>query len=496
MAKSARKRSPTDGYAPMPTPPLRCRYHSAHVDQRDVTPKRSLNTLQLLGVMFVACVGGPYGIEGCVRTGGGLWTLMAIAVLPWLWGLPSALVIAELSTSIPANSGADAWISCAFPPWFALATVLWGFFISRLDNALYPNLFVDYLAQSHPLGGGARVALKALFVAVCTLPNVYGIELVGASAVILMVLTMLPFAALAAAEPLQPGHDVLLATAAPADGVRWSLFLPYVVWNLSGYDAVGHITEEVLCASTTLIRALVALLVASQVCYGLPVLAGLSIHHRAVDHDTPANFSGWADGHLVALARVGHGEWLAGAMSVGAVASAFGLMVSLLCTTSRALQGHAMLGVFPAPVNAVLGRIHPVYKTPVNAVLANAALCFVISAAAEFDALLSVATVLYALRLLAVMAAALLIRRRYPTLPRPFQVPVSDAVLAALLVIPFGFCAACAVLTLSESPEVLYVSCTIVAASGPAAMLLARRSFPKGLDSKIVTVDAHGEDPP
>jgi len=79
---------------------------------------RTLSWWHICLVSFFLTCGGPYGIEEAVSSAGPLFTLLALAFLPLFWGLPQALMMAELSTMMPENGGSVLWIQRAFGPFF------------------------------------------------------------------------------------------------------------------------------------------------------------------------------------------------------------------------------------------------------------------------------------------------------------------------------------------------------------------------------------------
>lgn len=66
---------------------------------------RSINALSLACMGYLAICAGPYGIEDAVGAAGALPVFIAILTLPFLWGLPQALMTAELSTMMDENGG-------------------------------------------------------------------------------------------------------------------------------------------------------------------------------------------------------------------------------------------------------------------------------------------------------------------------------------------------------------------------------------------------------
>ena len=460
---------------------FRCR----SMAERDTSPKVSLNVIQLLGVLFVAVIGGAYGMEDCIRTGGGLWTMICIIALPWIWGLPTALCVAELGTSCPANSGPDAWISAAFPTPVAAMTIMWTFFINRVDNSVYPNLFVDYLNQIVTINETfwLEPLIKIAFVFVCCVINIIGIDIVGKASTLLMIVCIAPFIILFIAEA--PQLDTSLVFSKPLDGVSWTAFLPMISWNLSGFDSAGHIVEEVKSSGTTLIKSLLMLLVLTQIVYGLPIIAGLSLQARKLNGSR--DFTQWTDGYWVTVADW-YANWIGYFMSVGGLASATGFMCSLLCTTSRALQGHAMLGLFPKRINNILKYLHPKYQTPVYAIVVNSLLCVGLSLALDFDVLVNIDSVLYSFRLIAIILSFYVLRIRHPSLRRGFLVPCTSSFvsLTIFVTVPIVFCLVCIVFGIVSDVKVFAVSVGLVGFSVIGSYFIAKYHLTEGLDATIV----------
>eukprot|EP00659_Diplonema_papillatum_P009337 gene9337-14474_t len=435
------------------------------MENRAVKPEQSLGFTQLVGLLFVAAIGGAYGMEDCVRTGGGLWTMI------------------------------DAWISSAFPPWFAVMSILWTFFVNRMDNSLYPNLFVDYLTNAVDLSNLEQAFVKVAFVVACTGLNIAGVEFVGKASAAILFLTTLPFFLMFFCELKHLNTDDLWSI--PEKGVEWTVFLPMIAWNISGFDSAGHIMEEVNATGKEFVRAMVVLLVLTEVVYIMPVLAGVSAQARrgysgtssdsgsGFDLNSTTDYADWTDGYWVTIADWIDGEWLKIVTTVGALMSATGFMCSLLCTTSRALQGHAMLGIFPEPVNVWLRQLHPTFKTPVHAIIVNSALCLTLSLTMTFDTLVNIDQVLYSLRLMAILTATYVLRQRHPLLPRPYVIPLSTTGLACFIVLPVGFCLVCIVFGAVADAVIFGVSVGVVIFSALVSMYLSRTSFKDGLDARI-----------
>ena len=111
-------------------------------------PRRTLGFWRLLGILYMVTSCGAYATEPMVEAGGGpLLCIIGLLVLPCLWGIPTALGVAELATAMPSNGGVLIWINCAYPPTVTCTMAACTIFMSMVDNAIYPCLCVDYLMQ-------------------------------------------------------------------------------------------------------------------------------------------------------------------------------------------------------------------------------------------------------------------------------------------------------------------------------------------------------------
>lgn len=80
---------------------------------------------------------GPFGIEGAVQAAGPGPTLLGILLLPLVWGLPQALITAELASLVDENGGSVLWVVRGLGPYWGFMCS-WNSFLSGLvDLPLY-----------------------------------------------------------------------------------------------------------------------------------------------------------------------------------------------------------------------------------------------------------------------------------------------------------------------------------------------------------------------
>ena len=115
-----------------------------HANALPASPGRKLTLLPLVMVMFFTVSGGAYGLEDLVGSSGPGMALVLIVVTPLIWSLPTALMVAELSTAMPVPGGYYAWVKRALGPFWGFQEGWWSWITSFVDMAIYPVLFADY----------------------------------------------------------------------------------------------------------------------------------------------------------------------------------------------------------------------------------------------------------------------------------------------------------------------------------------------------------------
>src|SRR5215831_17186107 len=222
----------------------------------DPALERSLNLRSLVALTFFCVAGGAYGLEDAIGAAGPLIALLGILLLPWLWSFPTALMTAELSTAMPEDGGYVVWVEKAFGKFWGFQEGWLSWLCSFADNALYPVMFVDYLAylrgDMSPL---ERWSIGVGVVSAMTWLNIRGIRLVGLTSMIFTLLVLAPFAVLVVlgAPHVQPSMWLSRGGA-----IDWAVLLSVLLWNTSGWDNAGCCAGEVKNPQRTYPRAMAA----------------------------------------------------------------------------------------------------------------------------------------------------------------------------------------------------------------------------------------------
>ena len=111
--------------------------------------------------------GGTYGTEAIVNGLGYGHGILVLLFLPVLWSLPTAFMIGELSSALPHEGGYYAWVRRGLGNFWGFQEAWLSLAASIFDMAIYPTLFVFYLAQVAPwFGVRNHGVLAGLFVVI------------------------------------------------------------------------------------------------------------------------------------------------------------------------------------------------------------------------------------------------------------------------------------------------------------------------------------------
>jgi amino acid transporter len=387
-------------------------------------PRRALNCTSLVALTFFCVADGAFGLEDAVGSAGPLITIAAILILPWLWSFPTALMTAELSAAMPEDGGYVVWVEKAFGRFWGFLEGWLSWLCSFADNALYPVMFVDYLAYLRgDMGLTERWLIGAAMTASMTWLNIRGIRLVGAASILFMLFVLAPFVVMVILGGAQIRSSLWLAQPGTVD---WALLLSVVLWNTSGWDNAGCCAGEVDKPNRTYPRAMAISVLLVTLAYLLPVLVGVSI-------DT--EWANWKEGYFPKVAAQAGGNWLGAWLTIAGLVSAMGLLNALLCTSARVPYAMAQRGTLPG----CFARLHQRHATPWIAIIVNSAgvACLI---PFSFKDLIQVDMFLYALALILEFAALVWLRVRQPDMPRPYRVPLGIPGAIALSVPPVALC--------------------------------------------------------
>ncbi|KAL6203935.1 hypothetical protein ACLB2K_021205 [Fragaria x ananassa] len=389
---------------------------------------KKLTLIPLIFLIYFEVAGGPYGEEPAVQAAGPLLAILGFLIFPFIWSVPEALITAELSTTFPGNGGFVIWADRAFGPFWGSIMGTWKFLSGVINIAAFPVLCIDYMEKIFPAleSGWPRylsVCLSTLFLAFL---NFTGLAIVGYAAVVLAAVSLSPFIlmSLIALPKIKPHRWLSLGQ----KGVKkdWNLFFNTLFWNLNFWDNVSTLAGEVEKPQKTFPKALFVAVIFTCLAYLFPLFAVIG----AVDVDQ----NRWESGFHAEAAEIIAGKWLKYWIEVGAVLSGIGLFEAQLSSSAYQVLGMADIGFLPT----FFGVRHKRFDTPWVGILISTMITLGVSYM-NFTDIISSANFLYSLGMLLEFASFIWLRRKMPTLKRPFRVPMKLPGLVIMCLIPSGF---------------------------------------------------------
>jgi amino acid transporter len=365
----------------------------------------------LVAATFFMVSGGTYGTEDIVHGAGYGRAILILLLTPILWSLPTAFMIGELSSALPAEGGYYAWVRRAMGNFWGFQEAWLSLVASIFDMAIYPTLFVVYMTRMFPwFQEGHRGVLVGLAVVVtCVVLNVAGVKAVSTTSLWLFFALSAPFLVIVGLAPFKIGalaSAVIKPTTSTVDIIGGLLI---AMWNYMGWDNASTIAAEVERPQRTYPRAMLAAVGIVSLSYIVPV---------AAMRMTGLAPSAWETGSWAEIAGMVGGPLLRVALVLGGMVSAFGMFNALVMSYSRLPLAMAQDGMLPR----VFGKLHPKTRAPWVAIIVLAigwACCLGLG----FERLVTIDILLYGASLSLEFAALIWLRVREPELPRPFRVP-------------------------------------------------------------------------
>jgi amino acid transporter len=394
---------------------------------------KKVSVLPLVFLIFYEVSGGPFGVEDAVGAAGPLLALLGFLVFPFIWSVPEALITAEMGTMFPENGGYVVWVSAALGPYWGFQQGWMKWLSGVIDNALYPVLFLDYLKSAIPaLGGGLpRVLAVLALTIVLTYMNYRGLAIVGWLAVVLGIVSLLPFVVmgLVGIPKLKPSRWLEVNL----HDVDWNLYLNTLFWNLNYWDSISTLAGEVDNPKRTLPKALLYALILVVLGYFFPLLIGTGA--------VPVNRELWTDGYFSDIAKILGGVWLRWWIQGAAAMSNMGMFVAEMSSDSFQLLGMAERGMLPE-FFAKRSR----YGTPLIGILFSASGVLLLSWL-SFQEIVAAENFLYCFGMILEFMAFVWLRIKHPAASRPYKIPVGT--IGAILMCILPTILICAVLALS-----------------------------------------------
>lgn len=384
--------------------------------------RKRIGLWSLVAATYFMVSGGPYGLEDIVK-GAGYWgAILLLVITPVIWALPTASMVAELSSAIPEDGGYYVWVIRAAGRFWGFQEAWLSLAASIFDMAIYPTLFVAYLSRLLPGAdaGWHGIAIGALVIAACVLWNLAGGKVVGDSSLAMLIVMFGPFVVLTAVALMH-----WQATAVPPRVTEHSGFvtgLLVCMWNYMGFDNAANVGGEVDNPQKTYPLAMIFSIALITLGYVIPIAA---MSHTGI---SPA---AWTTGAWATLGGQVAGRWVEIAIVIGGMIAALATFNSLTMSYSRLPMAMAQDRLLPKALSLVTERTGAPWLSIVACALLWGA-CLGLG----FERLVTLDVILWGASMVLEFMALVLLRLRQPELYRPFRVPGGIAGCALLGVPP------------------------------------------------------------
>jgi APA family basic amino acid/polyamine antiporter len=419
---------------------------------RPPTPRpaqpRLIPTLGLFSaVMLVA--GGVIG-SGIFRKAGVMAAqvgspevLLGVWVIAGVISVLGTLSNAELAAMMPHTGGQYVFLERAYGPFVAFLYG-WALFavIQSGSIAALSYVFAEYTTQLVPLPEAseslARITLHLPFIGdiapfrelgvkglaaavivVLTAVNYVGVRFGGLVQNIFSVAKMAAMIGLVLLVIFTPGVGEFANLTTDSAGIHptglalWAAIaaaLQGAFWAYDGWHKITYIGDELKSPQRDLPRSLIL---------GILLVTGLYLLMSAI-YSYVLPIDEMAKSKLVAAdvaerCFAGGGKWIA----VAVMLSTFGAANAVILTSARVYFSMAGRGMFPA----VLGQAHSRFHTPATSLVVQAAWSVLLLFSGTFDTLTDTLIFVSWFFYAANAGAVVVLRRREPDAPRPFEVP-------------------------------------------------------------------------
>jgi amino acid transporter len=405
----------------------------AQLPTRAISPAKKrgakLTLWPLVAATFFMVSGGTYGTEEIIHGAGYGRGILILLLLPVLWSLPTAFMIGELSSALPAEGGYYAWVRRGLGNFWGFQEAWLSLTASIFDMAIYPTLFVGYLTQIAPwFAPGHRGIFVGLFVVTaCAALNLAGIRVVGLTSLWLFFLLSMPFAVIVLMSPFKAGtlanaHSTSTATLGLLGGMLIAM------WNYMGWDNASTIAQQVERPQRTYPRAMIAAVILVGLTYVLPFLA---VYLAGIPASAFAGDGAWTQVAGMIAGTFRGANWLGFLLALGGMMSAFGMFNALVMSYSRLPLAMARDGMLPKLFAKTSKRTH----VPWVAIVVCAA-CWALCLGLGLRRLVTLDIILYGASLILEFVTLVALRIREPHLKRGFRVPGGLAGAALVGVFP------------------------------------------------------------
>lgn len=402
---------------------------------------RHLQNLSTTETAFNREIGvfGGVSIIGGIMIGSGIFYLgsyvlertgmsLGLALLAWIVGgvitLLAGLCYAELGVSMPRAGGSTVYLTEAYHPAVGFLRGFTDWIIGGPGSIAAIAIALPTAMRSFWDISDMQVKIIAtVLIVLLTIYNLFGIKQGAFLQNISMVAKLIPILIILFAA-LFLGKEQPNLSLTPPGQTSQSFFslIPMIafatvasLWAYEGWTNLNSMTEEMKNPQKNLPKAIIIGIGGITVLYTLFNYAIYKVlpYDVIVQHIENGNLYLGTEAAISVL-----GKWGGIIVSLGMILAMFGGLNGLIIAQPRmyyamALEGH----FFPS-----FARLHPKYKVPTAAMLAQMILSIILVFARNLDQLTSLVVFTAMLYNLLTILAVWVMRKRYPNLDRPYKV--------------------------------------------------------------------------
>jgi len=373
---------------------------------------RAIGTFGLAaGIINITIGGGIFRLPANVAATMGPSAPIAYIVCALAMGL-IVLCIADAGSRVSLTGGPYAYVGTAFGPYFGFISGVLLFMLGTFATAAVSTVFAASIGQLVPALSG-RVASATVLIAAYafwSFINFRGVTLSVRLNSIATVAKLLPLllVAIGGAFFISAGNLAIEVVPPAGDIARTSLLL---IFAFAGIECALVPSGEVRDTARTVPRAIAIAMLAITVLY-----IALQVVAQGILGDSLAQATA---SPLADAAGASMGSWARAILLAGASISTFGYLGGMTLSMPRALFALARDGFLPPQLAAV----HPEYRTPHIAIVAQSVLTLALAATGTFEQLAILANVSALALYLGCALAAWRLRQRNVARGGGFNIP-------------------------------------------------------------------------
>ena len=387
--------------------------------------KRDVGLFGGISVLAGIMVGSGIFYIGAIvlqRTGMNLGLALLVWAVGGLITLLSGICFAELGAMMPKAGGYYVYLREAYGQRVAFMCGVTNFFLSSSGSiAALAVAFAAAISSMFPLTALEQKAVAVGSVLVLTYVNIRGIKFGAFVQNTFMILKMLPIVLILVCGLFMgtESPDVFHLEHAMPDASSILSAMAFAVlatlWAYEGWTNLNCIAEEIKNPKRNIPLALIGSIIGVALLY---VVFNYAVY-RVLPYDT-------------IVQMIESGNFYLGTAAAESLFGTAGLVIvgsAMMLAIFNSLNGCIM--VFPRMYYAMardgalfpaLAKIHPVYRTPMNAQIASAVMAVILISSRTLSELTSLVAICGIIFHGMTFASVIVLRKKYPTMERPYKV--------------------------------------------------------------------------